>query len=117
MKTSKPRSNRSTKTSVIHGGVFDPDVIRQQIDDQESMTHDPTFWTDQYDTTVQFAGLTDAGTRPDVRGDPASGAFVVHCLRDDELVGVVGVNRPRDVRQARVAIEAGSLTAHERKTP
>jgi 3-phenylpropionate/trans-cinnamate dioxygenase ferredoxin reductase subunit len=77
----------------------------------------PTFWTDQYDTTVQFAGLTDAGTRADVRGDPASGAFVVHCLRDDELVGVVGVNRPRDVRQARVAIEAGSLTAHERKTP
>ena len=29
------------------GGVFDPDVIRQQIEDQESMTHDPSFWTDQ----------------------------------------------------------------------
>lgn len=67
----------------------------------------PTFWTDQYDTTIQFVGVTDATTRTELHGDPSSGAFVVHCRVGDELVGVVGVNRPRDVRQARVAIESG----------
>jgi len=46
-KTSNPPLPLLTRKSVKPGGVFDPDVIRQQIEDQESMTHDPAFWTDQ----------------------------------------------------------------------
>ncbi|BBK34079.1 3-phenylpropionate/trans-cinnamate dioxygenase ferredoxin reductase subunit [Stella humosa] len=80
----------------------------------------PTFWTDQYDTTVQFAGLTNATTEAELQGDPATGAFSVLCRLGGELVGVVGVNRPKDVRQARIAIEAGSSpsqNSHDRKQP
>jgi len=32
---------------VKHGGVFDPDAVNQQIEDEEAVTHDPAFWNDQ----------------------------------------------------------------------
>ncbi|MEI8095011.1 MAG: peptide chain release factor 2 [Spirochaetales bacterium] len=28
-------------------GVFDPDAVNQQIEDEEAVTHDPNFWNDQ----------------------------------------------------------------------
>lgn len=61
----------------------------------------PWFWTDQYDCNVQFAGLTTDGLRPIRRGDTASGSFSLFCLDGDVVRGVVGVNRPRDVRAAK----------------
>jgi len=29
------------------GGVFDPDAVNQQIEDEEAVTHDPAFWNDK----------------------------------------------------------------------
>ncbi|MGE0717413.1 MAG: NAD(P)/FAD-dependent oxidoreductase [Alphaproteobacteria bacterium] len=76
----------------------------------------PSFWTDQYDTVVQFAGLTGPTTTAEVQGDPAGGAFSVLCRRGGALVGAVGVNRPRDVRQARAAIERANPPIHPGRT-
>jgi hypothetical protein len=39
-----------------------------------------------------------------VRGDSATGSFSLLCLEGEALVGVVGVDRPRDVREARAMI-------------
>jgi 3-phenylpropionate/trans-cinnamate dioxygenase ferredoxin reductase subunit len=66
----------------------------------------PWFWTDQYDTNIQFAGLTVGVAETIRRGDPATGSFSLFCVRDGVVVGVVGVNRPRDVRAARALIAA-----------
>jgi 3-phenylpropionate/trans-cinnamate dioxygenase ferredoxin reductase subunit len=64
----------------------------------------PWFWTDQYDANIQFAGLTTGDLRTVRRGDPATGSFTVFCLRNDVLVGIIGINRPRDVRAGRSLI-------------
>lgn len=64
----------------------------------------PWFWTDQYDTNIQFAGLTVGAAETVSRGDPATGSFSLFCIRDGAVAGVVGVNRPRDVRAARALI-------------
>lgn len=64
----------------------------------------PWFWTDQYDTNIQFAGLAAIGAETVRRGDPATGSFSLFCLQGDVIVGVVGVNRPRDVRACRAMI-------------
>jgi 3-phenylpropionate/trans-cinnamate dioxygenase ferredoxin reductase subunit len=75
----------------------------------------PWFWTEQYDKSIQFAGCTSGAVEPVLRGDPAEGPFSVLCLEGERLVGVVGVDRPRDVREARAMIarrervRAGSL--------
>ena len=46
MKTCNRPSKSSIKKYAKLGGVFDPDVIYQKVEDQESLTHDPHFWSD-----------------------------------------------------------------------
>jgi len=62
----------------------------------------PWFWSDQYDTKLQIAGLSEGYERVIVRGDPASGGFTVCYLHDeDRLLAVDAVNAPRDFMQAK----------------
>jgi 3-phenylpropionate/trans-cinnamate dioxygenase ferredoxin reductase subunit len=64
----------------------------------------PWFWTDQYDKNIQFAGCTSGAVDLVVRGDSTAGSFSLLCLEGETLVGVVGVDRPRDLREARAMI-------------
>jgi 3-phenylpropionate/trans-cinnamate dioxygenase ferredoxin reductase subunit len=86
---------------------------------QHSYAEVPWSWTDQYDTNIQFAGLVTDATRH-IRRDDTDGSFTVVCLQDDVLVGIVGVNRPRDVREGRALIAGRNrlrlehLTDHRR---
>lgn len=64
----------------------------------------PWFWTDQYDTNVQFAGVPTSWADCVVRGDPASGRFVLMALEDERLTGVIAVNAGRDMRPLRQLI-------------
>ncbi|MBI2741431.1 MAG: FAD-dependent oxidoreductase [Rhodospirillales bacterium] len=79
----------------------------------------PWSWTDQYDTNVQFAGLLSDDLQL-VRRGHEDGSFTILALQGRTLVGVVGVNRPRDVREARSLIgtrsrfHAEQLTDHRR---
>jgi NADPH-dependent 2,4-dienoyl-CoA reductase/sulfur reductase-like enzyme len=54
----------------------------------------PTFVSEQYDVTIQFAGYAPLipGTRQVFRGDPASGAFTTVWLAGDRAVAGVHVN-------------------------
>ncbi len=66
----------------------------------------PWFWSDQYDRKVQLAGTC----RPDdvvevVEGSLAERRFVALYGRDDRVVGVLGMNRPRHVMQLRSLVE------------
>lgn len=65
----------------------------------------PWAWTDQYDSNIQFAGLVGDDAHQ-IRRDDGSGGFSVLCLHGDVLVGIVGIDRPRDVREARSLIAA-----------
>ncbi len=68
----------------------------------------PWFWSDQYEFKLQIAGLLVPGTRPVLRGDPASGAFsVFHLDGDDCLKTAECVSRPGDFMAAKLLIAKG----------
>lgn len=62
----------------------------------------PWFWSDQYDTKLQIAGLSEGYERVILRGDPASGSFAAcYVHEDDRLLAVDAINTPRDFMQAK----------------
>lgn len=68
----------------------------------------PWFWSDQYDLTLQIAGLPDEGSHT-VRRDLGEGAFLLfHLAADGRLVAASGIGRgnivARDVRLAEMLI-------------
>jgi 3-phenylpropionate/trans-cinnamate dioxygenase ferredoxin reductase subunit len=72
---------------------------------EQSYAEVPWSWTDQYDNNIQFAGLVGDGGRL-VRRDHGDGASTVLALQGETLVGIVGINRPREVREGRALIAA-----------
>jgi 3-phenylpropionate/trans-cinnamate dioxygenase ferredoxin reductase subunit len=67
----------------------------------------PWFWSDQYDTTIQYAGIASRWDRLVLRGDAAARRFSAFYLADGRLQAAAGVNQPRDVRAAMRLIAAG----------
>ena len=72
----------------------------------------PWFWSDQYDLTLQIAGLADMG-RATVRRDLGDGAFILFHLADDgRLVAASGIGAGnavgRDIRIAEMLIGRGA---------
>jgi NADPH-dependent 2,4-dienoyl-CoA reductase/sulfur reductase-like enzyme len=70
----------------------------------------PWFWSDQYDRKIQFAGRA----APDdevaiVDGSLEERRFVALYGRAGRVVGVLGMNRPRQVMQHRQAIAEGAV--------
>lgn len=66
----------------------------------------PWFWSDQYDTRLQMAGLCAVGDEPTVRGSLESGKFSVYYRRHGKLVAVHSVGRPGEHMIARKLIAA-----------
>jgi len=63
----------------------------------------PWFWSDQFDRKIQMAGRPAASDEVVVvEGTIAERRFVALFRRDDRCTGVLGVNRPRHVMQARM---------------
>ena len=60
----------------------------------------PAFWSDQYDLGLQSYGQPALGTAVLVDGE-WSGDCIVEYVRGDEIVGVVGVNRTKDLMRYR----------------
>lgn len=67
------------------------------------IVHDavPWFWSDQYDTRIQMAGLSHPDDDIVLRGDPAAGRFSLLHLRDGRLAAVDSVGWPQDHMAAR----------------
>jgi 3-phenylpropionate/trans-cinnamate dioxygenase ferredoxin reductase subunit len=65
----------------------------------------PWFWSDQYDLNVQMSGHAQPTDELVYRGDPSSSSFTAFYLDGGAISGVVGVNRPRDVRAVRKLLE------------
>ncbi|MGW2421669.1 NAD(P)/FAD-dependent oxidoreductase [Streptomyces sp. NPDC001709] len=67
----------------------------------------PYFWSEQFGRFVQYAGHHATADHMIWRGDPTSPAWTVCWLREDRLVALLAVGRPRDLAQGRRLIEAG----------
>ncbi|MER6024958.1 FAD-dependent oxidoreductase [Streptomyces sp. NPDC001851] len=85
----------------------------------ESRSYDelPWFWSDQFTTTVQIAGLDEGHDSEIVVGDEPD-AFSVLLFRGEELQAVESVNRSMDHLAARRILEQGiGLSPDEAGTP
>ena len=60
----------------------------------------PYIWSDQYDINLQIVG-TPIGEIDVVRGDPASGKFLVFHIAGGRVTGVSAVNAARELRAAK----------------
>ena len=65
----------------------------------------PWFWSDQYDTNLQMAGLPLAWDGIVIRGDLASNRFSIFYRQEQQVVGVSTINSPRDMAIGRRLIE------------
>jgi NADPH-dependent 2,4-dienoyl-CoA reductase/sulfur reductase-like enzyme len=64
----------------------------------------PYFWSDWYDTRIQFVGVPDADEVEVVLGDVESGRFVALYRSGDRLTGALALNRQRDIMKFRALI-------------
>jgi 3-phenylpropionate/trans-cinnamate dioxygenase ferredoxin reductase subunit len=88
-------------------------AARNMLGHHEPFAEVPWFWSDQYDVNLQMAGLPTASDDVVFRGDEASRAFSVFYLRDGFLVGVVGLNRTKDVSHGRRLIHERAAISPE----
>ncbi len=68
--------------------------------DSEPFSALPAFWSDQYDLNIQSYGMPSLGDPVLVEGN-WDGDCIVEYLQAGELVGVVGVNRSKDLMDYR----------------
>lgn len=77
--------------------------------------HDPVpwFWSDQYRTKLQIAGLYTSGDDIAIEGDPDTGPFVVEYRRDSRLVAVDAIDNARAhmLARRRIAEATAALAA------
>jgi 3-phenylpropionate/trans-cinnamate dioxygenase ferredoxin reductase subunit len=66
----------------------------------------PWFWTEQYSSKLQIAGVATSDADSVVRGDPASDSFSVCRFLHGRLVGVESVNHAKDHLGARKLLSA-----------
>jgi 3-phenylpropionate/trans-cinnamate dioxygenase ferredoxin reductase component len=87
-------------------------AARNMLGAGESASAVPWFWSDQYDLTLQIAGLPDEGTQM-VRRDLSADAFILfHLAGDGRLVAASGIARgnavAKDIRLAEMLIAKGA---------
>ncbi|MFF9131666.1 NAD(P)/FAD-dependent oxidoreductase [Streptomyces sp. NPDC014806] len=87
-----------------------PRTVAANIAGDTPAAYDPVpyFWSEQFGRFVQYAGHHTAADRILWRGEPDGPAWTVCWLRDDRLVALLAVGRPRDLAQGRRLIEAGA---------
>ncbi|MFO1144035.1 MAG: FAD-dependent oxidoreductase [Amaricoccus sp.] len=93
----------SWRSAQEHGTL----AARNMLGHGESITAVPWFWSDQYDLTLQIAGLA-AGADTHVRRDIANGFVLFHLATDGRLLAASGVGTgnavARDIRLAEMLI-------------
>ncbi|MET8445890.1 FAD-dependent oxidoreductase [Streptomyces sp. NPDC005209] len=87
-----------------------PRTVAANIIGEAPAVYDPVpyFWSEQFGRFVQYAGHHPAADTLLWRGDPAGPAWSVCWLRENRLVALLAVGRPRDLAQGRRLIEAAA---------
>lgn len=81
-------------------------VARNMLDRGETYSEVPWFWSDQYDMTIQIAGMPAFGVTTVVRETSAASRIFFALDRDGVLVGASGVGQASEIaRDVRVAQE------------
>ncbi|MEU6085959.1 FAD-dependent oxidoreductase [Streptomyces sp. NPDC047085] len=106
-----PSARYGTRLLVHHwdNALQGPRTVAANILGQQTVVYDPVpyFWSEQFGRFVQYAGHHATADRMVWRGDPEGPAWTVCWLREDRLVALLAVGRPRDLAQGRRLIESG----------
>ena len=97
----------SWRSAQEHGSL----AARNMLGHTDALTTVPWFWSDQYDLTLQIAGLADGATTH-VRRELSDGAFVLfHLAPDGRLLAASGIGTgnaiAKDIRLAEMLIARG----------
>ncbi|CAM5632315.1 NAD(P)/FAD-dependent oxidoreductase [Streptomyces canus] len=87
-----------------------PRTVAADILGEARAVYDPVpyFWSEQFGRFVQYAGHHASADTTLWRGEPSGPAWTVCWLRENRLVALLAVGRPRDLAQGRRLIEASA---------
>lgn len=87
-----------------------PRTVAANIIGEAPAVYDPVpyFWSEQFGRFVQYAGHHASADTTLWRGDRSGPSWTVCWLRENRLVALLAVGRPRDLAQGRRLIEAGA---------
>lgn len=85
-------------------GTFVGKVIAGAAD--EPFAPIPYFWSDQYDTNIQFAGITAQDAEVIIRGNPDGRSITAFYLNNGAICAAVTVNNAREFRSCRRLVAA-----------
>jgi 3-phenylpropionate/trans-cinnamate dioxygenase ferredoxin reductase subunit len=105
--TSQPlqTTGRFARIESVQNAIAQGNQVAASILEMEPPAPDvPWFWSDQYDTKLQIAGLSIGYDRIEVHGEPGDGSFSVAYFRNGALIALDAINRPQDFVRARKAI-------------
>ncbi|MFI7497265.1 NAD(P)/FAD-dependent oxidoreductase [Streptomyces sp. NPDC049687] len=88
---------RTVAANIVGAATGEPPAVYDPV---------PYFWSEQFGRFVQYAGHHAVADRMVWRGDRSGPAWTVCWLREDRLVALLAVGRPRDLAQGRRLIEA-----------
>ncbi|MER5930869.1 FAD-dependent oxidoreductase [Streptomyces sp. NPDC002054] len=102
-----PRAAAPLRIESVQNAVDHARLVADRLTGSDRTYGDlPWFWSTQFSTTLQIAGLGQDHDSELILGDP-SGAFSVLLFREDELVAVESVNKPADHMSARRLLADG----------
>ncbi|MFJ2235662.1 NAD(P)/FAD-dependent oxidoreductase [Streptomyces sp. NPDC087859] len=105
-------SGRYSERLLVHhwdNALQGPRTVAANIIGETPAVYDPVpyFWSEQFGRFVQYVGHHTSADTVLWRGDPSGPAWTVCWLRENRLVALLAVGRPRDLAQGRRLIEAG----------
>ncbi|GCB50887.1 NAD(P)/FAD-dependent oxidoreductase [Streptomyces sp. NL15-2K] len=102
-----PAAGRRIRLESVQNAVGHAQLVAERLTGLERDYDDlPWFWSDQFSSTLQIAGLS-AGHDTEVLLGEWPDAFSVLSFREDRLVAVESVNRPADHMAARRVLANG----------
>ncbi|MFF2849469.1 NAD(P)/FAD-dependent oxidoreductase [Streptomyces sp. NPDC058001] len=107
-----PSARYGTRLLVHHwdNALQGPRTVAADIIGETPAVYDPVpyFWSEQFGRFVQYAGHHAGAETTLWRGSPSGAAWSVCWLRDDRLIAILAVGRPRDLAQGRKLITAST---------
>ena len=84
-------------------------AAKNMLGQREPYVEIPWFWSDQYESNIQYVGHAQSWDEVVLRGDVADRKFSAYYLKDGRLRAALTVNRFKDIAPSRQLIRRGVL--------
>ena len=109
-----PLRGRQTRLECVQNAIQQAELVAENMMGATKMYIPiPWFWSDQYDTRLQIAGLSTGYDRMASRAGTKDGGWSHWYYMDDQLLAVDAINDPQAFMAAKRLIEIGRSPAPE----